>query len=642
MVSHELCKVTDFAIVDEKLRVSLSELGLSGHQGCSKCDLLYNVCVELYPFLENKAASTTIRLQNHDDWIFMDLESAEGSLVDGWEPAFAYLYYLYKLPPPDWIPLPPCRKPLIRRQDQFQEVLLDWLDGCDKNHPSCQRTERGLPTRVIDVGNDEGDEPFLHISEGKKGSYVALSHCWGEGLSVRTEKSNFSKHQSSIPFNTLPKSFKDAISVVRAINIRYIWIDSLCIVQDDGLDWEIESSKMASIYENAHVVLNASNAANSQDGLWNDLWDDYGQADTFKEFLYTNGDGSISHIVARKTTPHEDTVPEVYLQYEAPSPLSNRAWTLQEELLPWRSVFFSGKELLWKCRSITRCECMHEDLVDYHVESKYSSESNAKSLWESAQSTAITRRFGAWRSLMAYYSRRNITYETDRLPAISGMAKYMQATGAGEYLAGMWKEDLLEALLWQPKPVWRYAMHDNLFSTYLRRASPYRAPTWSWISLETSGDGKDKPKCPAIQDWQENRLGLLQQTYAKVIEANCEPAGADLTGTVKSGYILLKGKCFDAWVTWKNRNSTVSYGRVLLTVYWDLDLEIGLKQKVCCVLFGDRGIDSNEMLLTGLVLRRSKIIAGTFERVGLFRDDSLQGARLKLLKQAKERYVTIT
>ena len=90
---------------------------------------------------------------------------------------------------------------------------------------------------------------------------------------------------------------------------------------------------MASIYQNSHVVLVASNAADSQGGLWNAQWDEYGQTDGVVELPYQNANGSISRVI------HEDIIPESYLEYEAPSPLSKQAWTLQENCLP-RAVSF--------------------------------------------------------------------------------------------------------------------------------------------------------------------------------------------------------------------------------------------------------------------------------------------------------------
>lgn len=162
--------------------------------------------------------------------------------------------------------------------------------------------------------------------------------------------------------------------------------------------------------------------------------------------------------------------------------------------------------------------------------------------------------------------------------------------------------------------------------------------------METHGDGKDKSTCPGIVDWQESRYWHLQKTHAKIIDAHCEPAGIDPTGAVKSGYILLEGKCLDAWVTWEGRNSSILYGKVPLHVHWDIDLEIGMKQKVCCILIGYTIADEdtrNKRPIRALVIRRSKTVAGAFERVGLFNGENFQGAKLDLFGKAKNTFVTI-
>ncbi|PQE30556.1 heterokaryon incompatibility protein [Rutstroemia sp. NJR-2017a WRK4] len=399
---------------------------------------------------------------------------------------------------------------------------------------------------------------------------------------------------------------------------------------------------MASIYENAYVVLIASNAADSLGGLWNAEWDDYGQSDGIKEFVYVNDDGSTSQIIARDRLMHTDNIPESYLEYEAPSPLSKRAWTLQEELLDSRCVFFTGKELLWKCQTTQKCECMQEDKEF---------DGDGQRLWDRAKDVHSPKRFGEWRSLMAYYSKRNITYEKDRLPAISGMAQHMQSKGAGEYLAGIWKRDIWESLLWLPRPMFPYYVNDNLKSTYRKRASPYRAPTWSWISLDNNyGEGNTRPGCSGLNDWQEGNYWYLEKTRAKVIDTYCEPAGVDSTGAVKSGYIILQSKCLEAWVMWESRLSQIFCGKVPLNAHWDIDLEIGLKQKVFCILIGDsiREEIKDEIIgsrrpVRGLVLRRSKVVAGTFERVGLFDGDNMP-EKLDLYHMfgaAKEAVVTI-
>ena len=619
---------------DGTTRRSLLNLGTSGDRGCAKCQLLYEVCIGLYPILKENTANILVEISSFSIWVQCLLSSIRDSEI--YPPI--YLYYNYNMPPPDWIPLFPHRKNIVCRRDQFQELILDWLDDCEKNHDSCQMYDQPLPTRVIHVGDDKGKEPFLHLSKGEKGRYAALSHCWGGEVPLKTKKCNLLEHQRCIPFGVLPKNFQHAITVARAIGINYVWIDSLCILQDDGQDWEIESSRMASCYQNAHVVLIASNSSDSQGGLWDKSWDDYGQMSRMKEFQYMNSSGSMSQIIALTELSHEDDIPESYLEYAAPSPISKRAWTLQEQLLGSRCIFFTGKELLWKCHGAQKCECMQEDNEDKFAQRR------RKSLWESATSPDSSKRFGDWRSLMAYYSKRQITYESDRLPAISGMAHHMQSKGAGEYLAGMWKDDIWEGLLWLPRPVWPQITNDNLTSTYRKRTSTYQAPTWSWFSLETYGDGSDKPQCPGLVDWQEGRYWYLQRSHAKIIDAYCEPAGIDSTGAVKGGYIILQSKCIEAWLTWQSRNSQVLFGKVPLSVQWDIDLEFDLRQKVYLFLIGD-AIDDEESLrrqpVRGLVLRRSKTIAGTFERVGLFDVNSLLGNNRNIFEEAKEFTLTI-
>jgi len=636
LLDKTLCKffceaiITDLNVIDNQdPQRSLSNLGHSSRRGCSKCLLLYETCAALYPSLLENASLILVQISSAFGCVEIGFDDYADSFVAPDEKV--YLNYLYSTPQPDWLPLLPFRNPLCCRENQFQEVIRDWLNDCDKNHRVCRRSGIILPVRVINVGDDQGKEPHLHVTNGDEfGRYLALSHCWGDVQLIQTKTTNYSQHRITIPFYTLPKTFQHAIKVARAIDVQYIWIDSLCILQDDSSDWEKESSKMASIYQNAYAVILASNTTNSQSGLWNSAWDSYNTESVVKNFSYTNNDGSVSQIIARKALSHEDNIPESYLQYESPSPLSTRAWTLQEELLAWRCIYFTGKELLWKCEHGKKCECMQEDT---------NIEVNDKTIWESVKSEDPTRRFGGWRSLMAHYSKRNITYESDRLPAISGIVQHFRAKGAGEYLAGMWREDILESLMWLPYPVSHGVKDDNLISTYRRRASPYRAPTWSWISLETYGVKDKKSRCPGIVDWQESSYWYLKALKATVLKACCEPLGMDPTGAVKSGFILLKSKCVEAWVTWEGRTSPILCGNVSLNVHWDIDLELGVKQRVSCLLIGEAATGENGMEprpFRALVLRSSKVVVGAFERIGLFNGDKFQKANHDLFANIKD------
>ena len=111
---------------------------------------------------------------------------------------------------------------------------------CDKNHPHCRYTLSGsrldletkLPSRVLDIGR-ACDTVRLKVMAGQCAKYVALSHCWGGKSQVQTTRASFEDHKRGISLHKLSKTIRDAIWVARKLEIRYLWIDSLCIIQDD-------------------------------------------------------------------------------------------------------------------------------------------------------------------------------------------------------------------------------------------------------------------------------------------------------------------------------------------------------------------------------------------------------------------------
>ena len=144
-----------------------------------------------------------------------------------------------------------------------------WIDTCNESHEKCQMKELPqLPTRLIDVGVEE-DAQSVHLVEtrGERGKYIALSHCWGESHSLLTTRGTLEDMKYGFHPEKAPKTFCDAITVTRKLGIRYLWIDSLCIIQGDASDWEIESSKMGSVYRDAYLVVAASNASSDDEGF---------------------------------------------------------------------------------------------------------------------------------------------------------------------------------------------------------------------------------------------------------------------------------------------------------------------------------------------------------------------------------------
>lgn len=156
-----------------------------------------------------------------------------------------------------------------------------WLKECLRNHVVCRKTISGLrindegstplPTRVLDLGTP--DSPCLRIfaSGGCRASYVALSYCWGielEARPLKAMKSNLEALSGNIDATALPLTIRQAVDVTRSLGIRYLWVDSLCILQDDEDDWRKESQKMGQIYQNATFTIAATAARHCNEGLF--------------------------------------------------------------------------------------------------------------------------------------------------------------------------------------------------------------------------------------------------------------------------------------------------------------------------------------------------------------------------------------
>ena len=131
------------------------------------------------------------------------------------------------------------------------DLVQRWLNECNAHERCMPLDDTPMPIRVLALVGDN-TQPLIRLIEtkGRQGRYLALSHCWGEAgkLPLRTTSENYQKHQSSIPFNNLPKTFQDTIKFAQGMGIRYVWIDSLCIIQGDSRDWHSEAAKMGEVY----------------------------------------------------------------------------------------------------------------------------------------------------------------------------------------------------------------------------------------------------------------------------------------------------------------------------------------------------------------------------------------------------------
>ncbi|KAF2817413.1 HET-domain-containing protein, partial [Mytilinidion resinicola] len=199
-----------------------------------------------------------------------------------------------------------------------------------------------LPTRVINVGQDES-AVFLWETEGKSGKYAALSYCWGDSRAIlKTTRENLGSNKASIELSLLPQTVRDAVEITRRLNIPYLWVDALCIIQRDEEDWARESGNMCNCYSNAYLTISASRSSEASEGCFGmqNLW-----GGPPHEFNYM-GESVYTRVAKKNTYFHQE--PE-HLSDTSTEPINSRAWTLQETLLSNRTVFYTSKELVWEC-----------------------------------------------------------------------------------------------------------------------------------------------------------------------------------------------------------------------------------------------------------------------------------------------------
>lgn len=371
--------------------------------------------------------------------------------------------------------------------DTASDEALEWtrsrLSVCEERHRNCDaRFDPFLPTRLIDLAafgaldHDSGRGDVVlrdaaDIADASSVRYVALSHCWG-GLipECQTTRGTLLDRYTRIPWQTMPRTFQDAAHFARRLGIRYLWIDSVCIIQRDEDDWLRESSKMYGVYGHAYLTLAAAHAPNGNGGL-------YAQSPDATHVLTVPLAGSEFDVWARPRFRHlyarDVGSLEIDMNYDLP--LVSRAWTYQERVVSPRVLYFTHNELAWECFEMVDCECgqLARGLTTLDMGRSFEKPS-PKSDFRSELDKEDTR-VQLWRRIVSEYTTMGVTMDYDRLPALSAIAREFQnAQPDGKYLAGMWSgPSLPHQLLW-------YVPDDRP----LGRPAKWCPPTWSWASVQ--------------------------------------------------------------------------------------------------------------------------------------------------------------
>lgn len=402
-----------------------------------------------------------------------------------------------------------------------------WLAACEHTHPprSCPApTKTLLPKRVLDVGHTSSDTVKIHESDWPQSDYyAALSHCWGEAPFLTTTSLNLTDHKTEIPWAALPQTFQDAIIVVRYLGLRYLWIDSLCIIQDLLNDWELQSANMSQIYSGAYVQIGAAAAGNASGGCFMPR---KGWINRPCKLNLRNLSSSVMY--ARHA-----------FNLSADGPLYRRAWALQEQILAQRSIVFAADGLHWRCCSLSANERYPEGWKTAPTEGFPALKLPLYPAMPS-EYFDLDSILQSWYRDVKEYARRFLTVPTDRLPAIAGLASIMNsALGGDRYVAGLWLSDIHRGLLWSTftsdeDPKWvRLRSKDHISSRPAHPPMMYVAPSFSWASRDKSAPN---------YDWVLGMtIGMNTRPLLRHLNPVCHLRGRNAYGEVASVWLELEG-----------------------------------------------------------------------------------------------------
>ncbi|TGJ80113.1 hypothetical protein E0Z10_g8659 [Xylaria hypoxylon] len=540
----------------------------------------------------------------------------------------------------DDVPTTARTSPGTRSKEAFEKTR-EWLGYCDDKYhgnevPEGEDPEEyvsycaasrlvspslaPLPTRVVDVGRHDGKIKLIQ-GAGKAGRYMCLSHCWGSQQIITTTKATLGERMREIVASELSATFSDAIWMTRRLGIDYIWIDSLCIIQDDTTDWELESAQMASIYHNAYLTLAATKSSSGTGGLFTETPD--------FEVSGTTPAGEDYYLVFRETIDHESS-----FSTKSRFPLMTRAWVYQERMLSPRVLHFGYYELFFECSTESYCECGNigflgptEEVPLLNLRKMYSSALESvvprsgklsNRLWVKLKRYFIGR---MWRSLVMAYTALDLTIANDRLPAISGVARVFAQKTRSLYLAGLFKDTLLDDLLWVT------------YNCEKSRLVEWRAPSWSWASIDARieyRDGLVYYHDDIHLDKQEERV-----EFATIDHSECVPAGLDEFGRVKSASLRITSQLLPVTLLLSPDldklqrpvySVKIGEGDVAPQIWPDYDLSRAGPYQVLpgAEVFCLRMIEEIETKVTiSIILRMAPDESGkTFERIGLLQINS--------------------
>ncbi|KAK1835749.1 heterokaryon incompatibility protein-domain-containing protein [Podospora conica] len=485
--------------------------------------------------------------------------------------------------------------------DKISKIKL-WMRECLENHVDC-KTTRGsmdrdvlLPKRVIDVSPPASagqDLRLYECSDSEVGTYLCLSHCWGRFQPLQTTRDSLHAWKANIPWAQVPQTFRDAVFVTRRLGFRFLWIDSLCIVQNDKADWEEQAPLMWSIFSNATLTLAATRCGDCRDTL-------------LPQFQRTvHGRSTTGDPIALAAGIRETTLSAGHLN--SSYPLLSRAWVFQERLISPRVVHFALDELFWECTSETACECSFLNDIPSGIKSAKYRAGKEPAAGKGGPLQMI------WYELVKEYTKLRLTYPSDRHAAIQGLAEEMRHRRKSHYTCGIWHDSLLADLAWcladDPTQEKEWASADDPIF-----------PSWSWCSVNTGCDYRPFHFCHDCT-WEDHEDAKVLNVWAPVSTKSISTAY--VSDSIRAGCITLEGRLFDLPADQYRRGNALRLkvkqpgATIFFRPDYDWDLPPDHTEILHVLALGKFRLEGQDAWYSGISLRCVDRQRGLYERLGL-------------------------
>lgn len=413
--------------------------------------------------------------------------------------------------------------------------------AADLTHSAIMATQF-RPTRLLEIGTSTKQLRLIDTSNDKTYAYATLSHCWGKEPFTTLTTGNKTQFLQNIPVSSLTQTFSDTVMFCKWAHIKYLWIDSLCIVQDDPLDCSKEIRIMGEVYANSFLNIAASAAHNGMEGL-------------FRPCKPT-----ASALCRIKRHAYLQRLFDYYVLRDGA--LASRGWVLQEAILSVRTIHFTSYGAFWQCRR----GLFLPELDTVKIRTALLLKIDLLSMATSQQLDI------AWTSLAEEYSRTTVSFPSDRAFAIAGLAerfqsRYTQLGTNTRYIAGCWTHNIPVCLSWKTKPI-----------ASLPRVIDYAvAPAWSWLSASSETCFTAILESPGKFP---NRIVMRLEGDDVKLRDSANPAGP-----LEHGRLLLRSLWCEARVEIGTRDliqelpdqttASTYISPCLFLVYWDPGYEPG-------------------------------------------------------------------